>query len=496
MIVICVGALRHRESMDIHSLKMNNDEEYYDDIVEYKYEIERRPEDTFDHVSLLFEQLHDISSLKSFRLSFAQGNIKNELSTLHIFSRLPRFGSHLQAVCSTDDDFVDLSYVLGSWFSLANERIGQFERFSHKKYSLFWYSYNIEHPCVEHMYKLMKIVPSRGLSTVISSYDNAYHYKSIDIEYKDEPQSNIQHMNITLRIAVPHNSIHLIKTKEFTPLIHYDLEPAEETEKPALVSRVSVYNHYMNKLVQADIVDEGFSRTIKDIMKSEGTTNKMINSVTTTDGGDSTESEHYAIKEKSGLVVQRFIRGKVAAFHNNLIVSVNNTVGGSKMITLYSIFDSHQYGFLSDISITTSMNRSVEYETRYVDRIPKPASNNDIHTILISFMIEPFEQIVVSHPYLINFRMLNEYEQEYERGTYIIGSVLVSHNIENQEFDVHEDKWYTMPDDSVHVHQLPPILTNEKQIDNTFAFTTLSINNICLFILPITIMFIAASIKK
>jgi hypothetical protein len=227
-------------------------------------------------------------------------------------------------------------------------------------------------------------------------------------------------------------------------------------------TNVRFLNHYMEKLAEATLTGSDTEVKLDEVFKLNKKLAVKINLI------------------DRPLVVERFLRGKIASFSNTLVTVIRNKENIPKRLTLTEVFDSHQYGFLSDIGVRGAGQRSVRFTTRYISKIKKPLSNNPITTIEICFEIEPQEEIVVTHPYLVNFRMVGEYEQEYERGTYMLGALL---------FVERDDPVQTA------VVELPPIQTNEKQIDSTFAFTTLSINNIIFFILPISIMFMGISIN-
>lgn len=183
--------------------------------------------------------------------------------------------------------------------------------------------------------------------------------------------------------------------------------------------------------------------------------------------------------EKPSIEVHRFLRGKIAAFSNTLVTTIKNSAQIEQNIILTAAFDSHQYAFLSGIKIVDSIGlEKQDWTSRYLNRIPKPNGNLDISLIEIKLAVLPGEQLEVQVPFLINMRKVSEYEQEYERGTYMLGSILVSDD-----------------GDSIKTLALPPIQTNEKQIDSTFAFTTLTINNVIFFIVPITLMYFGINTK-
>ena len=177
------SAIMHRESIDIHELKTSSEHEFYNHLVEYKYVINQEAE-VFSPLTI-FEQLSKISSLQSFKLSISLGNLRSELD-FQLPQRLPRFGSFLTAKCSNDEDFVSLGFVLGGHLSLANGRITSFERLGHSKFQTYWYSYNPEQLCVEHLHKIGKILPSHGMSKLLTQGDTVmvkYEYSSLEVQY-------------------------------------------------------------------------------------------------------------------------------------------------------------------------------------------------------------------------------------------------------------------------------------------------------------------------
>jgi len=176
-------AIVHREAIDIHELKTSSEHEFYNHLVEYKYEIDQEAE-TFSPLTI-FEQLSKIQSLQSFKLSFSLGNLRNELD-FQLPRRLPRFGSFLTAKCDSDEDFVSLGFVLGGHLSLANGRMTSFERLRHSTQRTYWYSYNPEQLCVEHLLKVGKLLPRQGLSRLLTQGDTVlvkYEYASLEVQY-------------------------------------------------------------------------------------------------------------------------------------------------------------------------------------------------------------------------------------------------------------------------------------------------------------------------
>ena len=184
LLLLVSSAVVHRESIDIHELKTSSEHEFYNHLVEYKYVLEQASE-SFSPLSI-FEQLSQVRSLQSFSLSFALGNLRNELD-FQLPQRLPRFGSFLTARCDNDEDFVSLGFVLGGHLSLANGRITAFERLRHSRLGTYWYSYNPEQLCVEHLHKLEKLLPSDGMSRLLTRGDSIavkHEYSSLEVQYE------------------------------------------------------------------------------------------------------------------------------------------------------------------------------------------------------------------------------------------------------------------------------------------------------------------------
>lgn len=259
-----------------------------------------------------------------------------------------------------------------------------------------------------------------------------------------------------LRAAIPDASIKKLLVQPFVPLEAFD---PEDTAQPN--TSVRFLNHYLEKLVEATLTSSDGEVKLDEVLRQ----NKKSAAKVSLAG--------------RRLEVERFLRGKIASFSNTLVTVIRNREPVTKQVTLTEVFDSHQYGFLSDVEVRGADEQRVPFTARYSSKIPKPLSNNPITVVEVCFEVGPQAAVEVAHPYLVNFRMVGEYEQEYERGTYLLGAVLF----------VQRDGA------AAEAVPLPPVQTNEKQIDSTFAFTTLSINNIIFFILPISIMFMGISIN-
>ena len=260
-----------------------------------------------------------------------------------------------------------------------------------------------------------------------------------------------------LRAAVPDASIKKLLVQPFVPLEAFEPEDAVQPN-----TGVRFVNHYMEKLVEATLTSSDGEVKLDEVLRLHRKASTKVS------------------LQARPLEVQRFLRGKVASFSNTLVTVVRNREPEPKRLTLTEVFDSHQHGFLSDVQVRTEDGQPVPFTARYVSKLPKPLSNNPVTVVEVCLEVGAQGAVEVAHPYLVNFRMLGEYEQEYERGTYLLGALLF----------VHRDG-----DAPAEIFQLPPVQTNEKQIDSTFAFTTLSVNNIIFFILPISIMFMGVSIN-
>jgi len=446
----------HKETLNFHELKTSSEQEYYNTMFEHIYTVEYNGGDIEapGHLGVFFYKAGAIGGLNEFSMSFSLGNLNYE-EEFRLNEQLPRFGSFLHANCESEEDFVSTGFLAKSFFSLANDRITKYERLNIPEKKLYWYSYNPEQFCVEHLTLFNKLYPSeRGMwKGLMANEDNIFDvsYASANAHYKKEGKS--QTLILTMRFAISQSVKPRLLERSFLPLL-----PLIPTDKVDPTSTIIYYNHYLEKEQQLTVEQSSIPVQLS----------ALLNNI-------KVQSPKLALSlHKPPVIITRLIRGKIASFSNTLVNIVENTDNILKTITLTATMDSHQYCFLSGVKAKSLTSNDVKLLTsvRYLGRFKKKESNNPITIIEVVFQLKPSETVEVIFPYFINLRKISEYEQEYERGTYLLGSLALVQDT---------SKSLTLA--------LPPLQTNEKQIDSTFAFTTLTINNVIFFIIPITIMF-------
>lgn len=465
--VTCSSFPKHAESLEIHTLKIDSSEQYFNRLTNYTYKASQTPGQSSEgYKEVFFKKTAALKNLNYFRLTFALGSLNYE-EKFTLNRPLPKFGSFFVVNTTNEEEFINTGFLVGGFFSLANDRITKFERLNIPEQQLYWYSYSAEHFCVDHIYKLLKFWPAGGLKTLFEDpkYNPfRYSYASVEIEYRKDgnvlsPESGRQTLQISLYTAIPDSTFSGFMRIPFTPIDALDPEDSEQ----ATTSIIDV-NHYMERETKVLLNSGQDALTLKQAFDSQ---KELAN------------QKSKMVRKKYPVTVSRFIRGKIASFTNTLVTRVRNEDLIDFEITLTAVFDSHQYAFLSDVTLFDDKgSQRFDFNSRYLKRLSKPHGNLGINTIEMKFNLGPGESVEVRVPYLINMRKLAEYEQEYERGTYLLGSVLVASD-----------------GDSSYVVSMPPVQTNEKQIDSTFAFTTLTVNNVIFFILPITFMFFGINTK-
>ena len=173
--------------------------------------------------------------------------------------------------------------------------------------------------------------------------------------------------------------------------------------------------------------------------------------------------------------VRRFTLERHATLSNTLVTVVENKKDEPVFLTLATVFDSHQYCFLSGVQAVDAVaGATVQQDLRlkYSNKIPKPNGNNPMTVVEMAIELAPRQILKISHPYVVNLRKLSEYEQEFERGSQLLGSLLLARQADGEP----------------EVHRLAPIQMDEKMIDSTFAFTTLTVNNLIFFLIPVAVM--------
>lgn len=428
------------ESISVRALKTSSEQEYFNNLVEYKVTLSADPSSPDIHP--IFKKHYEVKGIKGYNLSFANGNLQNEeLFTLP--EKYPRFGSFLVGDCENEKDFIKAGHLGGNFFSLANHKITEYERYTQKFYpNIFWYSYNIEHLCVEHLYKLKKFFPDyKGYHQVIFDQMLSQPYSAISIEYirPTSPKEPIL-FKIRVLMQVANNLLKRLLDKEFV----------STTDK----FKFEYLDHYL----------------MTNVTKMISGSSEPFNFYTFYKGFKRAEKASFELKPQSYEVI-RALEGPIGKFSNVVVHRLTNRKKTQSLFEVVLLMDSHQYAFLSDVQFEGCEQKDLTY----LDRIKKPVGVNPITSLGITVSVKPESSCVIRVPYLINMRIMSENEQEYERGTYILGSVAF----------VKEENSSGKPN----LIKLTPILTNEKQIDQTFAFTTLTLNNIALFIIPIMVMF-------
>lgn len=260
-----------------------------------------------------------------------------------------------------------------------------------------------------------------------------------------------------MRAAIPEVHINRLLKQKFVPLIA--LDKSVERENQRAESYIKQYNHYLEKEVVVDL---------RDLADEEIEIKKLLTAVK--------GNRQALVLDKRSIEVSRFVKQRHARFSNILSTVLKNNLDRRVNITISSVFDSHQYCFLSGIAVRdTKTNVSFEdsLAARYTGKAKKPHGNNPITTVEVTFFLEAGQEVELLQPYLVNIRKISEYEQEYERGTAILGGVVVA---------------YSGPKGELEVHPLSPIQADEKLIDSTFAFTTLTVNNLIFFMVPVSLM--------
>lgn len=501
----------HEEKLNLHVLKTHSDQSEFNHLVEHVYEVRSaatKSEDDFQApgiAGIFFEKANRLKELRSFKLSFALGNLAYE-ELFGFVNQLPRFGSFLYAEHNGGPkDLVELGFLLSTFFGLANGRITSFERMYHKELGISWYSYAPEHFCVDQLYKVLKFYPNQhGLFRILTDDDIVlfrYSYASVEIDYNKGDSSSGQTLKFTLRSAIPDSQMKKLLGRQLTPAAA--LDPRSNAGTAQQWPSITKYDHYQEKVLELDIeklLDQEVNES--PVAKDQFTLGQLQSLA------KSKKVAKLPLQKQSRLFqVDRFVRGRISSFNNTLVHLIKGNAfqavnpDGSAVksqrfrMKLLAVSDSHQHFFLSDIKVTKvedfneegssrKLGPIIPHDAKYVIRLPKPNSNLPITAVEVTFELGSDEVVELTLPYLINLRKVSEYEQEYERGTYILGSVA-------QVFPLNADGGNS----SVQNILLPPLLTNEKMIDSTFAFTTLTINNVVFFILPITIMFLGISVS-
>lgn len=504
----------HEEKLNLNVLKTHSDQSEFNHLVEHVYEIRSattKSENDFQApgiAGMFFEKASRLKELKSFKLSFALGNLAYEES-FGFAHQLPRFGSFLYAEHNGGPkELVELGFLLSTFFGLANGRITSFERMHHKELGISWYSYAPEHFCVDQLYKVLKFYPNQhGLFRLLTDDDIVlfrYSYASVEIEYNRGDSKSGQTLKFTLRGAIPDSQMKKLLGRQLTPAS--GLDPRSNSGIAQKWPSITKYDHYQEKVLELDVqkllTNDDQEVNESPVAKDQFTLGQLQSLA------KSKKAAKLPLQKQSRLFqVDRFVRGRISSFNNTLVHLIKGNAfqavnpDGSAVksqrfrLKLLAVSDSHQHFFLSDIKVTKveeftdegssrKLGQVIAHDAKYVIRLPKPNSNLPITAVEITFELGSDEAVELTLPYLINLRKVSEYEQEYERGTYILGSVA-------QVFLLTGDG----SNSSVQNIILPPLLRNEKMIDSTFAFTTLTINNVVFFILPITIMFLGISVS-
>lgn len=504
----------HEEKLNLHVLKTHSDHSEFNHLVEHVYQIKSalaNPNEDFRApgiAGIFFDKAAELKGLKSFKLTFALGNLPYE-ELFGFAEQMPRFGSFLFAEHNGGPkELVELGFLLSTFFGLANGRITAFERLHHKELGISWYSYAPEHFCVDQLYKVLKFYPNQHGSFRLLTDDDVllfrYSYASVEIDYKRGDSRSGDTLKFILRSTIPDSQMKKLLGKQITPI--GILDPRSDSISMDQWPLITKFDHYQEKITELDVPkllsEEDSDSEQNSVPKDKVTLAQLQNLVKA-----KKIAKNPLIKQTPLFKIDRFVRGRVSSFNNTLVhliqgkyfQSASRDASAVKpqkfMIKLLGVSDSHQHFFLSDIKVTKvvefteqgssrKLGEIIPHDAKYVVRLPKPNSNLPITAVEVAFELGNDEAVELTMPYLINLRKVSEYEQEYERGTYILGSWA-------QVFP----STGSAGNSSLQTIILPPLHTNEKMIDSTFAFTTLTINNVVFFILPITIMFLGISVS-
>ena len=144
----------------------------------------------------VLKEIIKLDKIESFELSFSVGKASNNNINL-LGLNFPSYGSSIWAKTKSEDEFIQLTFLLSGWLGLTNHKISKFQRFwsnppNINKTGIFFSSHTSEILCHQHFYKLRKNLPKSSLvNTIWKNLQDILdsEYASVTVKYNRELNS-------------------------------------------------------------------------------------------------------------------------------------------------------------------------------------------------------------------------------------------------------------------------------------------------------------------
>ena len=444
------------ENLKVFQLRGKGLKFYSKNLVKYDYNYtisDLNHAQVFSFHPVLLE-LSEIKSLESFSLSYAQGKLILE-DYEDIGLEAPNFGSNLQTECSNEQDFLRLTYILSGWMSYTNQRFlfTEINKISlDKDKTVFYSSFVPEVLCHQQIHKIRKNLPKNGLFNTIWKDLKAIvdqEYSSIKISFKKKNQKIF--LNFELLVLYKERRWDSVAKSSF---LVSSIEPGSHKMGIEIMKiGASVKNAKMS------LFCDGETRRLDEVLNNLQMKMKVIK------------------KTPTDVLAHRRLIKPINNFQNEIITKISKKTEKKIEFLNTVIFSSTQKPSwaLFDVYYLKT-GEKIPYDLHFEE--PRKKLAKTMHPwpqthIKISFQASRPGEIIISTPLTYNLRGYEQLEHDNERGSYIEGTILAYKKINKN--------WKIL--------NLENLLVDQKQMDNTTVFMTMTYSCILLLMFYTTVTF-------
>lgn len=449
-------------------------------------------------------ELYNIEDLESFRLGFGLGefddslfSVNENLSKYKLRFSLPHQGSELFVKCkdTKKDCIVDVGYLLAGWFSFANERSKRFERFSTVE-GVQYANFGGEGFCKEHLYKILKFLPcseskNRGIFSQFNQNNFFYgDYASINIVFNKINQSHKANLESSYEFRIEINN----QFRENS--INQQFNKVARIEKCPHINENSYIRLFSTNSEKSKLnFDKNekypqYNFNERSDWSFEDNDEKSFNLAFVKELFRLNRPLTYNYKNnvdqvEKDIEVFRYISKSNKDLANEVILTSKNYLESQFDCTFDLILTFSEYPVFSMIKVKSSQKEDKDYSLTH-DKIEllMPLYRRPYHSQKFNIQIMAKEEIKITLPYAIFFRNYEEIEHEFERGVFLPGVPYYCKRISE-----HTDSDNNSAEILDRIESTPFVLVQEKQLDNTFVFTSQTFGTAFMYQLYVTFSF-------
>lgn len=186
--------------------------------------------------------------------------------------------------------------------------------------------------------------------------------------------------------------------------------------------------------------------------------------------------------------VRRFISKSNKDLANEVVVIAENFSEATQRCRIDVLLTFSEYPVFSKLSVESSQTEKKKYKWNHTKLdFMRPIFRRPYHNISFEIEILKSEEVRLVLPYGIFFRNFEEIEHEFERGVFLPG---VPYHCQATDEKDSRGKLVVRNEDLIEtVRTAPFVLVQEKLLDNTFVFTSLTFGTAFMYLLYVTFSF-------